>query len=54
MRDAKDRTRLWETVREGMKKIAVITRVPVTIGTLRLGTDGRVTDRTGILRPFKP
>ena len=54
LEDAKDGSRLWETVREGMKKIALLTRTPVTIGTLRLGTDGRVTRRTGILRPFKP
>ena len=54
LKDAKDRTRLWETVRDGLRKVAIVTGRPVTIGTLRLGVDGRVTDRTGILLPFKP
>ena len=54
VKDARDGSRLWETVRHGMKKIALLGRHPVTIGTLTLGVDGRVTRRTGILGPFRP
>ena len=52
MLEAKDRSRLWETTREGMKKVARITGGPSTVGTLTLSATGHVTDRTGILRPF--
>ena len=54
MKDAKDGTRLWETVRAGMRKIAMLGRAPTTIGSLQLSTTGRVTDRTGVLQPFSP
>ena len=52
VREAKDRSRLWETTREGMKKLAQLKGGPRTVGTLTLTADGRITHRTGILRPF--
>jgi Calcineurin-like phosphoesterase len=53
LKDAEDGSRLWETVRDGMRKIALLGRLPSTVGTLVLGTDGQVHGRTGLLRPFK-
>jgi len=52
VREAKDRSRLWETTREGMKKLAQLKGGPRTVGTLTLTADGRITHRTGTLRPF--
>lgn len=52
LREARDRSRLWETTREGMKKVASLTGGPTTIGTMTLWAGGRITHRTGILRPF--
>ena len=52
VRDARDRRRLWETVRSGLKKRISVDPDPVTIGTLTLGADGSVTRRTGILLPY--
>ncbi|WP_028653363.1 metallophosphoesterase family protein [Nocardioides halotolerans] len=53
VRDARDHTRLWETVRSGLKKWIRLDPEPVTIGTLTLGADGSVTDRSGILLPYR-
>lgn len=52
-RSSRDGTRLWETVHEGLKKVAMLRRGPVTVGTLTLGATGRVSHRTGILRPYR-
>lgn len=52
VREARDRTRLWETVREGLKKWIRLDPEPFTIGTLSLSADGRVTSRSGILLPY--
>jgi hypothetical protein len=52
VRDARDHSRLWETVRSGLKKWIRVDRDPVTIGTLSLAADGSVTRRTGILLPY--
>ena len=52
VRDAGDRSRLWETVRSGLKKWIRVDRDPVTIGTLTLDTTGQVTRRTGILLSY--
>ena len=52
VRDARDRSRLWETVRSGLKKWVRLDREPVTIGTLTLDAMGQVTRRTGILLPY--
>ena len=52
VRDARDRSRLWETVRSGLKKWIRVDRDPVTIGTLTLDATGVVTRRTGILLPY--
>jgi hypothetical protein len=51
-RDARDHTRLWETVRSGLRKWVRVDPAPVTIGTLSLDPAGRVTTRTGILLPY--
>jgi hypothetical protein len=53
VRDARDHSRLWESVRSGLKKWIRIDPDPVTIGTLTLGADGSVTGRTGILLPYR-
>lgn len=53
MRNGKDRSRLWETTREGMRKVAVLTGGSSTIGTLSLSADGGIAARTGILLPFE-
>jgi hypothetical protein len=53
VRDARDHSRLWETVRSGLKKWIKVDPVPVTIGTLTLGADGQVTRRSGILLPYR-
>ena len=53
VRDARDRSRLWETVRSGLKKRITLDPDPVTIGTLTLGADGVVVRRTGILLPYE-
>jgi hypothetical protein len=52
VRDARDHTRLWETVRSGLKKWVRLDREPVTIGTLTLDATGAVTRRSGILLPY--
>jgi hypothetical protein len=52
VRDARDGSRLWETVRSGLKKRIRLDPVPVTIGTLTLGADGAVVRRSGILLPY--
>ena len=41
IRDARDHSRLWETVRSGLKKWVRVDREPVTIGTLTLDADRR-------------
>ncbi len=51
IRDARDHSRLWETVRSGLKKRVRVDREPVTIGTLTLDQDGLVPRPTGILLP---
>jgi predicted phosphodiesterase len=53
VRDARDHSRLWETVRSGLKKWVRVDRDPVTIGTLTLDPTGQVTRRTGILLPYR-
>jgi 3',5'-cyclic AMP phosphodiesterase CpdA len=53
VRDARDHTRLWETVRGGLKKWIRIDSDPVTIGTLTLDATGQLTRRTGILLPYR-
>jgi hypothetical protein len=53
VRDARDRSRLWETVRSGLKKRITLDPDPVTIGTLTLGADGVVVRRSGILLPYE-
>ncbi len=53
VRDARDRSRLWETVRQGLKKRIRLDPEPFTIGTLTLDADGQVTTRTGILLPYR-
>ena len=45
VRDARDHSRLWETVRGGLKKWIRLDREPVTIGTLTLDATGAVTRR---------
>ncbi len=52
VRDARDRSRLWETVRSGLKKWIRVDPEPVTIGTLTLDAAGAVTGRSGILLPY--
>jgi hypothetical protein len=52
VRDARDHSRLWETVRSGLRRRVSVDPVPVTIGTLSLDPAGEVTDRTGILLPY--
>ena len=52
VRDARDHSRLWETVRSGLKKWIRVDADPVTIGTLTLDPAGQVTRRTGILLPY--
>ena len=41
VRDARDRSRLWETVRSGLKKWIRLAAEPLTIGTLTLDPAGR-------------
>jgi hypothetical protein len=53
VRDARDHSRLWETVRSGLKKWIRVDRDPFTIGTLTLDATGLVTRRTGILLPYR-
>lgn len=53
VRDARERSRLWETVRGGLKKLITIDRTPFTIGTLRLEKTGEVSRRTGALLPYR-
>jgi hypothetical protein len=52
VRDARDHSRLWETVRSGLKKWITVDADPYTIGTLTLDPAGQVTRRTGILLPY--
>ncbi len=52
IRDARDHSRLWETVRSGLKKWVRLDREPVTIGTITLDAAGQVTNRSGILLPY--
>jgi hypothetical protein len=53
VRDARDHSRLWETVRSGLEKWVRVDPDPVTIGTLTLNWSGQVTGRTGILLPYE-
>lgn len=53
VRDARDGSRLWETTREGMRKVASISGRPTTIGTLTMSASGGISNRTGILRTFR-
>jgi hypothetical protein len=53
IRDARDRSRLWETVRSGLKKWVRLDREPFSIGTLTLDATGAVTRRSGILLPYE-
>jgi hypothetical protein len=53
VKDAPDHSRLWETVRGGLRK-RVHVGAASTIGTLSLAHDGTITDRSGILDPYKP
>jgi len=53
VRDARDHSRLWETVRSGLRKWVRVDPDPVTIGTLTLNWSGQVTARTGILLPYE-
>jgi len=53
VRDAREHSRLWETVRSGLKKWITVDREPVTIGTLTLDATGAVTERSGILLPYR-
>ncbi len=52
IRNGKDNSRLWETTRDGMRKVAELEGGPTTIGTLSLSADGQIVSRTGILEPF--
>ena len=52
VRDARDHSRLWETVRSGLKKWIRLDPEPVTIGTLTLEATGEITRRSGILLPY--
>jgi len=52
IRDARDRSRLWETVRSGLKKWVRLDREPFTIGTLTLDATGAVTRSSGIMLPL--
>ena len=51
VRDARDRSRLWETVRGGLKKRIRLDPEPVTIGTITLDATGALTRRSGVLLP---
>ena len=53
IRDARDHSRLWETVRSGLKRWVRVDREPVTIGTLTLDPTGVITRRSGILLPYE-
>ena len=53
IRDARDHSRLWETVRSGLKRWVRVDREPVTIGTLTLDPTGVITRRSGILLPYR-
>jgi hypothetical protein len=53
IRDARDHSRLWETVRSGLKKWVRLDREPVTIGALTLDATGAITRRSGILLPYR-
>ena len=53
VRDARDHSRLWETVRSGLKKLVRLDPEPLTIGTLTLDATGEVTSRSGILVPYR-
>jgi hypothetical protein len=53
VRDARHGGRLWETVRSGLKRLVHVRRDPVTIGTLTLDAAGEVTERSGILLPYR-
>jgi hypothetical protein len=52
VRDARDHSRLWETVRGGLKKRVRVEREPVTLGTLTIDASGQVTGRSGLLLPL--
>ena len=53
VRDARDRSRLWETVRAGLRKWIRVRPEPFTIGTLTLDAAGQVVRRSGILLPYR-
>ena len=52
-RDAANGTRLWETERRGIKKVFELAPRAFTIGTLTLDAKGAVSDRTGMLLPWR-
>jgi hypothetical protein len=53
VRDGQDGRRLWETARAGMKKVASLDGGAFTIGTLTFSSSGRVSNRSGILSPYR-
>jgi hypothetical protein len=44
---------LWETVRDGLRPSIRIDPTPFTIGTLTIGADGTLSDRSGILTAYR-
>jgi hypothetical protein len=52
VRDAPDRSRLWETVRGGLRKRIRGGLEPFSIGALTLDPSGQVVRRSGILLPY--
>ncbi len=54
VKDARDGSRLWETARRGMKKIAELGGETHLLGRIVLGADGEIRERTGLLRPYHP
>nr|WP_237448016.1 metallophosphoesterase [Nocardioides flavescens] len=45
---------LWETVRSGLRPSIRVDPTPFTIGTLTIGADGSLSERSGILTPYRP
>jgi len=45
---------LWETVRSGLRPAIRVDPTPFTIGTLTIGADGSLSERSGILTPYRP
>lgn len=50
--DGADGSRLWETVRDGIKKIIHLDPHPFTIGTISIDDRGRFVRRSGLLQPW--